>query len=178
MEYYTHYNEDIIDIDLSTGTIHRSFMNHILGEGDAKENRYGVRVFRNGEPVSLSMCPIIGYFMRSDGTSVVIEGVATQGNVCYVTLPAACYAVEGQFTLAIKVTGGGVIGTMRIVDGTVVSTAEGTLVDPGSVIPDLSDYASMVSQAENIAEEISEIVIENEQIVGTRYRIKVTTPSD
>lgn len=178
MAYYTHYNEDIIDVDLSTGTIHRSFVNHIIGEGDAKGNRYGARIFRNGEPVSLSMCPIIGYFIRGDGTTVVIEGVATQGNVCYVTLPAACYAVEGQFTLSIKVTGGGVVGTMRIVDGTVVNTAEGTLVDPGSVIPELSDYETLISQAEGLVEDLSEFVIENEQIAGTRYRIKVTTPSD
>ena len=47
------YREDFANINLETGTISRNFMNHSIGGGDALGDRFGVRVFRNGEAVTL-----------------------------------------------------------------------------------------------------------------------------
>lgn len=169
------YKSDILDIDLENGMVFRSFMNKSIGEGDSYENRFGFRCKRNGEPVSLSGSTVIGHFIRADGTTVEINGGSVSGDTAYITLPAACYAVEGQFTLAIKLSGGGITGTFRIIDGTVVNTTNGAVVDPGEVIPDLSDYLAVVEDAEDAAETISGISISASLISGEDYGIVITT---
>ncbi|MBO7661937.1 MAG: hypothetical protein J6U01_01040 [Clostridia bacterium] len=168
------YREDIVDIELENGTVHRSFMNKTIGEGDIKGNRFGFRCFRNGTPVQLNGSTVVGHFTRADGTTVQIDGGAVTGDTAYIELPEACYAVEGQFALAIKLSGGGRTGTIRMVDGTVINTTNGTVIDPGNVIPDLSDYLAVIEDAEEAAEIINGISITAELISGEDYRIIVT----
>ena len=89
------YREDIVNVELESGTIFRSFLNHTIGSGDAMANRFGVRVFRNGVAENIGgTCS--GFFIRADGSTVVISGGTVNGNLAYVDLPEACYAVEGQ----------------------------------------------------------------------------------
>lgn len=146
------YREDIAKIDLRGGSLLRGYANNVIAEGDILENRYGVSVFMDGEPVSLSGATCIGYFIRSNGDTVVINGGTITGNTAYITLPQACYAYEGRFSLAIKLVGGGVTGTMRIVDGSVVNTTTSTVIDPGSVVPDLTTLLAQISRMEEATE--------------------------
>lgn len=140
------YKEDIVSIELSTGTIHRSFMARSIGAGDEKADRFGIRAFRNGVPETLSgSC--IGLFVRSDGTTVTITNGVVSGNMAYVTLPEACYVVEGCFCLAIKVITANDAGTMRIVDGMVSRTSTDVLVDPGTVITSIEDMIEAIEEA-------------------------------
>ena len=140
------YHEDIVSIDLESGTIHRSFLNHTIGSGDELANRFGVRTFRNGTAEDIGgTCT--GYFIRADGTTVVISGGTVSGNLAYVDLPDTCYTVEGNFTLAIKCSGDGVTGTLRIVDGVVSRTSTETYVDPGTVIPSIEDLIEQIEAA-------------------------------
>lgn len=141
------YREDFANINLETGTISRNFMNHSIGGGDALCDRFGVRVFRNGEAVTLGgTCA--GYFVRNTtGETVVITGGVVSGNEAYVTLPAACYAVEGSFTLAIKVTVDSEIVTLRIVDGVVDRTNTSVIVDPGDILPSIEDLLQAIEDA-------------------------------
>lgn len=140
------YKEDIVNIDLQSGIINRSFLNQTLGVGDDSANRFGVRVYRHGEPVELEgTC--FGLFIRADGTTVAITNGVIDGNIAYVTLPPACYAVEGQFALAIKCQGGGVNGTMRIVDGVVSRTSTDTTVDPGTVMDSIDTLLAAIEAA-------------------------------
>lgn len=140
------YREDIANVELSSGQIFRSFMNHTIGSGDELANRFGVRVFRNGEPENIGgTC--MGLFIRADGTTVTISSGVVSGNVAYVTLPEACYAVEGQFSLAIKCQGSGVTGTLRIVDGVVSRTSTSAVVDPGTLVPSIEDLIDAIEDA-------------------------------
>ena len=140
------YKEDIVNIELSTGKIFRSFLENTIGSGDELANRFGVRVFRNGVPEDVGgTC--IGLFIRADGGTVTISSGTVSGNVAYVTLPEACYAVEGNFTLAIKCQGGGVTGTLRIVDGVVSRTSTSAAVDPGNIIPSVEDLIEAIDTA-------------------------------
>lgn len=166
------YNENIIDIDLESGQIHRSFAHKAIGEGDKNGNRYGIRAYRNGTPVDLTGCMVTGYFIRADQTTIIIEGVASE-NKAYVELNQNCYVTEGNFALAIKVTGGGITGTMRIVDGTVVNTVAGTVVDPGGTVPDLSELMAVIERAEAAAETVAGFVVTEELIEGDDYRLIV-----
>lgn len=140
------YKEDIVDIELKGGNIYRSFMNHTIGYGDDDANRFGIRVFRNGQPEAL-VGDCFGLFIRADGETVPIENGVVNGNTAYVTLPPACYAVEGNFTLTIKVNGDGVTGTMRIVDGVVSRTSTSVVVDPGTVVPSIETLINAINAA-------------------------------
>lgn len=140
------YREDIVDIELKCGNIHRSFMKHSIGEGDENADRFGVRVFRDGQPENLTgSC--YGMFIRADGQTVTINSGTISGNVAYVTLPEACYAVEGVFSLAIKVTATNNRATLRIVDGVVSRTSTDVAVDPGTIIPSIDDLIEEIEEA-------------------------------
>ena len=140
------FHEDIVNIELENGNIHRTFLNHSIGAGDNSANRFGVRLFRNGVPENVSgSC--FGLFIRADGQTVTINNGTVTGNTAYVTLPEACYVVEGQFCLTIKVSGTGNAVTLRIVDGVVSRTSTSVLVDPGTVIPSIEDLIDAIENA-------------------------------
>lgn len=165
------YKEDIVDIDLEAGTVHRSFAQKIVGEGDSHANRYGVRLRRNGQSVNAGGATCMGYFIRNgNGDTVVVNGGMFSGDTAYVELPQSCYAYDGPFSLVIKLVGGGVTGTMRIVDGTVVNSMIGAPIDPGSVVPDLQSLLAVIDRAETAADVIAGISISMELIEGENYR--------
>lgn len=144
------YKSDIVNIDLDSGSIFRSFLNNTIGTADKDANRFGVRVFRSGAEVDLSGCSCYGYFRDPQGNNIALTSVGTvSGNEAYITLPQACYNYEGQFCLAIKLIGGGVTGTVRIIDGVVDNTNTGSAVAPTSAVPTyteiLSQYDAMVA---------------------------------
>ena len=144
------YKSDIVDINLDGGVIHRSFMKHSIGTADSAADRFGVRVFRGTEEVDLSGCSCYGFFRNSNGDNIALTSNGTvDGSVAYVTLPQACYNYEGPFCLAIKLIGGGVTGTVRIVDGIVDNTNTGDAVAPTGTVPTyteiLSQYDAMVA---------------------------------
>ena len=144
------YKSDIVDINLETGSIHRSFLNHTIGSGDNSANRFGVRTFRDGVPADLSGASCQAVFMNAAGVNISLTSYgAVSGNEAYVTLPQACYNVEGQFCLAIKLVKDGVTGTMRIVDGVVSNTGTDGAVAPTSSVPTyqeiLSTYDAMTA---------------------------------
>ncbi len=180
------YREDILEIDLTTGNVFRSFFHHQLGEGDAAGDVFGIRAVRNGNEVALDGLSCVGYFERADGTTVVIgdttypapNWASRSGGKAWVKLPAACYAVEGGFRLSIKLVGTGTAMTARIIEGTITGTTTATLVDPGSVIPDVSGLTTYVQRIEAAAEIIGGSSIEATLLEGTRYRIDVTFPGE
>ena len=146
------YKRDIASINLETGTIHRTFLNHSIGYKDQKADHFGIRVFRDGEPVDLTGVSVQGVFMPPQGDPIAItSGNIVSGNEAEVVLPQACYNYDGQFTLSIKLVDAtnAVTGTMRIVDGMVDNTHASGTVAPTSAVPTyqeiLSTYDAMVA---------------------------------
>jgi len=189
------YLEDLVDIELGSGTIHRSFMNHSIGEADKNANRFGIRAFRNGASENLGAAVCTGYFIKATGETVIIPGTVSD-NTAYVTLPQTCYATEGQFSLAIKLAGGDITSTVRIVDGIVANTTTDTVIDPGEVIPDINDLLELIEEAEAVIQgsirydieqeltsaqrtqardNIGMVSIEFVQISGNEYQMNVST---
>ena len=152
------YKEDIVDIELESGVIHRTFLHHSIGLGDAKANRFGVRLFRNGEPDNIGTATLTALFMAPIGQNQIINesnfsgSTTIDGNVAYVTLPSVCYANEGQFCLAIKLNKSGVTTTMRIVDGMVANTGVTGATVPATPVPTsdqiLAAYDAAVAMAQ------------------------------
>lgn len=170
------YREDIINVELNCGNINRSFLHRSIGMGDQKANRFGVRTFRNGQPENIGgTCT--GLFIRADGGTVAITEGTVNGNMAYVTLPEACYAVEGVFSLAIRCTGGDVTGTLRIVDGVVTRTSTETSIDPGTVMPSIDELLTAIDEAVNSIPEdytalMKMLTIEAQLISGYEIRGK------
>lgn len=141
------YKEDLVDIELSTGVIHRAMLAKTIGYADANADRFGVRVFRDGEPVDLTGSTCKGYFITAGGVTVLLNNGSVSNNVAYVTLTSACYSEEGSFCLAIKLEGGSVTGTVRIVDGVVLNTDTGSYVDPSALLPTIDQLIAEIDAA-------------------------------
>jgi len=143
--------EDIVGIDIAKGNIFRSFAAKALGEGDSLGDRFGVAVYRNGEPENIANQTMTGFFIRPNGDTVVINNGQISGNVAYITLPQSCYVYEGSFSLVLKMTRpNNDTATVRIVDGVVVNTTTETQIDPGSTIPSIEDLLAIVAQFEDL----------------------------
>lgn len=147
------YKKNMVDIELENGSIHRSFLNRPIGKGDNQADRFGVRVFRNKVPVELTGVSVSGFFRDPNGTNIAITSGVTEGNEAYVVLPQACYNYDGNFTLAIKLTGDGITGTMRIVDGVVANTNIDSPVVPTSEIPTIEEVIALYEQVVDALEE-------------------------
>ena len=146
------YHNDSVDIELESGTVFRTFLNHPIGSGDNNANWYGVRVFRNAEPVNLTGCSVQGIFMPSSGSAILISDSThtwVSENEAAVLLPQACYNVKGQFTLAIKiigVTAYTTTGTVRIVDGVVADTYSENPVAETEAVPTYQEILAVYDQ--------------------------------
>ena len=144
------YKRDLVDINLETGNIHRSFLKHSIGYKDQQADHFGVRVYRDGEPVNLTGVSVQGVFMPPQGSPIAITtGNIVSDNVAEVVLPQACYNYDGQFTLAIKLVDSTneVTGTVRIVDGMVDNTHASGTVAPTSAVPTYQEVLSAYEQA-------------------------------
>lgn len=134
-------------IDLRTDTV-RDKMRKPLGQNNARAQTFALEVTQDGEPVELTECGCTGYFIRADGTTVLIDG-AVSGNIAFVTLPAACYAVQGWCKLSVNITLSGTIHTLLMVDGRVDSTRTDAVVDPEESIPALDDLLAQMAAMES-----------------------------
>ncbi len=196
------YREDLVEIELESGTLHRSFLNRSIGKGDNLANRFGVKLFRNGEPVNAELAVCQGIFMAPNGQNILVSGsgfTGVSGNAAWVQLPQACYNVEGQFTLAIKVIGDGVTGTMRIVDGTVDNTGTEGAVAPTGTVPTYQEVLAVYQQMleakagavrydieQDLTKEqrirardnIGMVLVEFVQVEGNKYAMDVSTECD
>lgn len=160
---------NVVRIDLANGNIVRNCNPVIIGENDAFANEFGVEVYRDGQPVDISGANVTGYFIRSNNTTVVINGgVVESGSVAKLTLPQACYAFQGQFSLAIKLTGGDVTGTLRVVYGSVENPTSGTPIDPGHVIPTLDELLAKIGEMETATAAAQAVVDEYDTKVAVQ----------
>lgn len=144
------HKDSIVDVDLTSGTIHRSFLNHSIGMNDSDGDFFGVRVFKGGEPVDLTNVSVQGHFNPPVGAPIFLNaGNYISGNVATVRLPQACYNYEGPFSLAIKLVTVNETVTVRIVDGMVDNTYVEGSVAPTGTVPTyqevLAEYDQMVA---------------------------------
>ena len=147
--------ESIVDIDIAKNSgIHRTHLNYSIGQTDDDFDIFGVRVFRNGEPVSLTGAQVSGYFLAPDGNAYTCTTGDVSGNVAYIRLDAVCYNVEGQFSLSIKLTGGGISGTVRIVDGTVMNSFEADATPAQPQDPTWAEILEAYTEASSLNEEL------------------------
>lgn len=113
--------------------------------GDAYANRIGAIVYIDGQPAQLSgTCS--GMAILENATTVPMTGTVS-GNTAYVDLDPACYSVEGQIRVFVKLTTGDVTCTLLAAVGNVALTETGVIIDPGTIIPSISALIAEIEEA-------------------------------
>lgn len=126
-----------------TSGIKMTALRPILVSGDKAAHIFNINVLDGGEAYDLTGGSAAGYLIRSDEVSVPLTGTIT-GNTVSVTLPQACYASPGHFTLAIRVTTDTEISTIFYGDGSVVRSSSDSVIDPDDIIPSLDELLAQI----------------------------------
>lgn len=109
-------------------------------------NLIGVRVFSDGEPVTLSGT-VNGYCILADGSTVPVSGYKSE-NRAWINLPQSAYAVPGMIRIAIKLTEDTTITTLAALIGSVALSRTDNMITPSSqVITDWSQQIAAEMQA-------------------------------
>lgn len=139
-QFYSMY-----DVDLKSRNNDARSLLQLIGEGDANGMRVGARVTDGGQPVALGgQC--VGKVVRADGLTVPLAGTI-DGNQAYVVLDQQSCAVEGQVQVAVAWVSGTNVTTLVIAYGTIVNTITGTIIQPSTPIPDLTQ---LLAEIENM----------------------------
>lgn len=138
-------------------------VHHIPGNvftQDNDGNLIGVRVYDHGEAVTLSGS-VSANVIRPDGGTVAVAGTLT-GNQASVALPQAAYAYPGMIALVIKLTSGSTVTTLCAVTAIVYRSSTDTIIDPGTIIPDIQALIAAIDEAvDSIPPDYSALSIDN-----------------
>lgn len=118
-----------------------------LFSGDVQGNLIGVEVYDGGDAVTLSGT-VSGYIVRGDGATVVITNGTLSGNKASVVLTNECYSIVGTISIVVKVDS----VTVGACHGYVYRTSTDAIVDPGHVIPSLSELLAQIEACEEATE--------------------------
>lgn len=134
-------------------------VNHIDGNlfsHNGNGNSIGVRVYNDGEPVTLTGT-VSGYVITSDGSTVPCVG-ARSGNEATITIPPAAYQPGNAF-ITIFLTDGSTVTTLCAAQTTVLQARTGSQVSPGSVVTDWTQTINAAMQSvEESAENLGGII--------------------
>jgi len=113
---------------------------------DNQGNLIGVRVTKDGAPVTLSG-GVTGYCILATGTAVPVAGTIS-GNKASIVLPESAYAVPGMINIIIKLSQDNAVTTI----GAIVSTVfgMGDVVEPSQSTID--DWTAQINTAIAIVE--------------------------
>ncbi len=118
--------------------------------GDRMAHTWEVSVRQDGAAVDLTGATASAYVLRDDGSTVLIEGVAT-GNVATVVLPQECYAATtgnaADHLMSMRIALGGATLTMAHAVLHVRRDASDAVVDPGAAVPNIGDLLAAVPGA-------------------------------
>lgn len=114
--------------------------------GENMAHKYVISAVRGGVPVSLSGT-VSGVCLRfADGASIAIPGSIESGKAT-ITLPAACYALDGRVRITIYVTADGATVAVWSCDTTVRLAETDRAVDPGTVMPGIATLIADIDEA-------------------------------
>lgn len=118
-----------------------------LVSGDSEAHRFVVACCRGDTPVDLAGAGVHGYFIRANGSTVVVDGTVENGRAT-LTLPTPCYAYPGRFSLVIKASLNGSVNTILWAEGAVGRCTTDTVVNPGEVLPTLDQLLAQIDAME------------------------------
>lgn len=115
--------------------------------GDNRSVLIGVHVTEGGAPADLSGSVVAHVVRSADGGTVTFSGLLDGSDVSAV-LPEACFAYPGRIAVMLQLVDGTAKTTLCRAVYDVVAGETGTSIDPGSVVPDISDLLARLDQME------------------------------
>lgn len=109
-------------------------------------NVVGVRVM-NGNEEAVLEGTVLGYIIREDGKTVMVDGEIS-GNTAYIVMPESAYAVPGRIQIAIRLINGNTKTVLLAVVGYVTRTSTDAIIDPGHVVPSLEELLAQIDAME------------------------------
>lgn len=135
----------IYDVDISQPLL-PTVLQPMMVTGDKLANRIGVRLRSGAQPYTPDgSCR--GYVLRADGATVPILNGVANGNEMYIDLPEAAYAVQGSVVISIVCVTSTAITTVFLGSGTVNRSQTDVVIDPGTVIDDISTLIQEIETA-------------------------------
>ena len=111
----------------------------------------GVRLFYGDTPAPQTGASCVCYCIRADGNTVQFSGTVSSNEVS-ATLPKSCFYAVGPLAIMLQtVTGTGnsaVITTVLKLVVNVEPSKTGSSIDPGNVVPNLTQLLAMLDQME------------------------------
>jgi len=135
----------IYDVDISQPLV-PTVLQPMLVTGDKLANRIGVRL-KNGAQDYTPDGSCVGYVLRADGATVPILNGAVSGNLMYIDLPEAAYAVQGAVVISIVCVTTTATTTVFLGSGSVNRSQSNVVIDPGTVIDDVSTLIQQIETA-------------------------------
>lgn len=135
----------IYDVDISQPLL-PTILQPMMVTGDKLANRIGVRLKNGAQPYTPDgSCR--GYVLRADGATVPIVNGVVNGNEMYIDLPEAAYAVQGSVVISIVCVTSTAITTVFLGSGSVNRSQTDVVIDPGTVIDDISTLIQEIETA-------------------------------
>ena len=122
----------------------------LVFSADNDSNVVSVEIYNGGEAATLTGSVVV-YVIRADGNTVVFGGTLS-GNTASAVLPQSCFVIPGPIAVMLQIVSGDVRTTVLKAVFTAVASSTGAIIDPGHVIPDISDIIAMLDQMEAATE--------------------------
>lgn len=122
----------------------------IVFSADNESNVVKCALYQGAEPAAVTGSVVV-YAIRADGNTVTFAGTLGN-NVASATLPQSCFVAPGPLAVMLQIVSGDVKTTVLKAIFTVEASSTGAIIDPGHVIPDLSDIIAMLDQMEQATE--------------------------
>jgi len=141
--------KETVDLQKRPSAAYVGGTNALMIPGDNLAHTWEVTVLDGGEPAEITG-NVVGWFLREDGNVVMVQGTVAD-NICRVTLTQECYAISGVLQAAMRVMDGTSNATVTIAAQVFTvrkSMDDGGTIDPGEIIPDISELLAKIAEME------------------------------
>ena len=159
-------------VDLKKGGGHNLDGGALMFPGDRLGHTWEITVLEDGKKANLAGGSVNGYFCRSDGNYVAVNGGISSGNICRVTLTEECYAYAGPLRGVMRLTINGQIVTLADVSFRVRAGLTGDPVSGGETIPSIDDLLAMIDTLEADTAAAEAVINSLDPLVEMHYEDK------
>ena len=152
----------IIDIKRTVsldGAIMPVALEGTLYGGENQAHRFIINATKDGAALNLTGSVTASILRKADDAEVVLTGEIIGGGAA-VTLVQSCYTQPGRFELTIFLTQNGSKTALYSCNGNVRNTSASEIVDPGHVVPDITDIIAEYARMQ-AASDAAEAAAEN-----------------
>lgn len=126
------------------GPVLPEFMAAPLYNQENQAHQFVITTTREGAEEALTGT-VQGRFIRPDGSTVLLTGSISAGRAV-VTLPQAAYYQVGRFIMSIMSVADSKVTVIYAATGHIARSLTGTTVDPGSVVPDITQLLAEITE--------------------------------